>query len=867
MPPKKKTSTTRKKATTTKKKVVAKKSTKKPKAKKAQTKKTTAKRKKVEKKPVEPISFGLLQHEIDELLENHYQEQSNKKIESTIAKELAQFLPDNEKVSTKKTTSNHTDILVKSTHRNHSPFVLDLSELIEKKRLAEAKKHLVRDFFIHKTAKQVEPEQRVETPVIREVPKMVVIEKQEVVKVVVAKKEKVESIEDQFTQQPWYYSFNLPINWHRSIIVYLMICLMIIAPIKVFSYYSELKETKEEVMNFAQTAYEDLKVANKAIADQDFGAADENFNAANSNFAQATEKIDAIGTEIKTLVNIIPTSGANLADAEYLLQIGEDVSTLGNDLVKITEAFQKNEDAKITDRLSFLQENIETTLPKLQKIKLNLNKIREQAIPEDKIEMFIKMKDYFSVILADLEELNRFSTTMNEILGKDRTQRYLFVFQNNNEIRPTGGFMGSMALADIDRGEITNLEIPGGGIYQMQGQLLENKIAPYPMQLINARWELQDSNWFPDFPTSAEKIRWFYEKSGGPTVDGVIAINVSLVPNLLDLLGPIALPEYGKVLNSSNFVNELQWAVEYEYDREENKPKQIISDMAPILLDKIFSAKGEDLLSVIKTFKTSLDEKDIQMYFRNEGVQTKIASYNWTGELKQTSRDYLSIVDTNIGGYKTDAYIDQNYDLSSEIKDSGEIVNTLKITRTHNGNKTDTFANKSNIDFVRIYTPKGSQLISATGFSNITSTNFNKPEKHWTEDEDLLRVQGSIWVEPNSKTQVNNEFDKTVFANWIQTDVGETSEIIITYKLPFKINFDKDSSLFELFSKKENSSFHSLYLQKQSGKQNTTYQVNIKLPKNKTINWAYPEQLDIDGEYINLSTALKQDALVSFVLE
>lgn len=863
MPAKKKTSTTKKK-TTAKKKVVAKKSTKKPKAKKAPVKKTTAKRKKTVKKAVEPISFGLLQHEIDELLENHYQEQSNKKLENTIAKELAQYLPDNEKVTTKKTTSNHTDILVKNTHRNHSPFVLDLSELIEKKKLAEAKKHLVRDFFINKATKEIEPEEILEKPIKRQTPKVVVVEKQEVVKV---KRVKPESIQDQFTQQPWYYQFNLPINWHRSIIVYLMICLMIIAPIKVFSYYSELKETKTEVMNFAQTAYEDLKVANQAIANKDFDTANQNFNDANSNFSQATEKIDAIGTEIKTLVNIVPTNGANLADAEYLLQIGEDVSTIGNDLVKITEAFAKDEDAKITDRLSFLQENIEVALPKLQNIKLNLNKIREQAIPEDKVEMFNTIRDYFSVILADLEELNRFSTTMNEILGKDRTQRYLFVFQNNNEIRATGGFMGSMALADIDRGEITNLEIPGGGIYQMQGQLLENKIAPYPMQLINAKWELQDSNWFPDFPTSAEKVRWFYEKSGGPTVDGVIAINVSLVPNLLDLLGPISLPEYGKVLNSSNFVNELQWAVEYEYDREENKPKQIISDMAPILLEKIFGAKGEDLLSVIKTFKTSLDQKDIQMYFRNEAIQTKISSYNWTGELKQSSRDYLSIIDTNIGGYKTDAYIDQNYDLSSEIKENGEIINTLKITRTHNGNLTDTFANKSNIDFVRVYTPKGSQLISATGFSNITSTHFNKPEKHWTEDEDLMRIQGAIWVEPNSKTQVNNEFDKTVFANWIQTDVGETSEVIITYKLPFKINLDNKADAFELFNKKENSSFHSLYLQKQSGKQNTTYQVNIKLPKNKTITWAYPEQLDIDSEYINLNTALKEDALVSFVIE
>ena len=831
MPPKKQKSTAKKKATATKKKVVTKKSTQKPiRTKKAPINKITAKKKQKITKAVESISFGLLQHEIDELLENHYQEQSNKKLENTIAKELAQYLPDNEQVITKKITSKHTDIIVKHTHRNHSPFVLDLSELIEKKHLAETKKHLVRDFFVHKTTRKIEPEEILTTPEKTGRPKIVTIEKQESVKAVIAPEEKTESTERQFTQQSWYYHFNLPINWHRQIIVYLMICLMVIAPIKVFSYYSELQETKEDVMNYAQTAYEDLKIANSAISNKDFTTANNNFSEANNNFSQATAKINGISTKIKTLINLIPTNGANLADAEYLLQIGEEASTIGGDFVKITEAFQKDDNAKITDRLVFLQENIAETLPKLQNIKLNLNKIRQQAIPEDKREMFNQIRDYFTIILSDLEELNRFSTTMNEILGKDRTQRYLFIFQNNNEIRPTGGFMGSFALVDIDRGEITNLEIPGGGIYQMQGQLLENKISPYPMQLINARWELQDANWFADFPTSAEKIRWFYEKSGGPTVDGVIALNVSIVPTLLDLLGPISLPEYGKVLNSENFVNELQWAVEHEYDRVENKPKQIISDMAPILLEKI-------------------------------------SSYNWTGELKQSSKDYLAIIDTNIGGYKTDAFIDQSYELTSEIKESGEIINTLKITRTHKGNPSDSFANKSNIDFVRIYTPKGSQLISATGFSNITSTNFNKPEKHWTEDTDLMRIQGAIWIEPNSKTRVNNEFDKTVFSNWIQTDVGETSEITIQYKLPFTLNTKTETNLFNLFSKKENSSFHSLYLQKQSGKQNTTYQINIKLPKDKKTAWFYPEKLDIDHEYLNLKTNLKEDTLISFVLE
>lgn len=861
----------RKKTSTIKKKTPARKTqkTKATKSRKTKTKISAPKKPQKTKKEIsaiiDPISFGLLQHEIDELLDAHHKALSDKNLEINITKELAKLLPKTEKVTEVKDSKNHTDIVVRSaTARDHSPFVLDLSDLIEKKKRAEEKKHLVRNFFQQKANGEIKEEEiiPIEKPTIA-----IIEEKEEVVTVVTPKKERKESIEDQFTSAPWYYNFNLPINWHRTIIVYLMICLMIVAPIKVFSYYSELQETKSEVMNYAQNAYEDLKLANRAVLNEEFGSAQENFTSAGTNFTQAADKIASINTEVQALLKIIPMNGANLADAEYLLQIGETVAVLGNDLVNLTSEFKTKDSATITERISFVQQNLSVLLPKLQNVQINLNKIRIEAIPEDKQESFLKIKNYFNIVYSDLEELNRFSTTMNIILGENSLQRYLFVFQNNNEIRPTGGFMGSLALVDIDQGEITNMEIPGGGIYYLQGQLLENKIAPYPIQLINSRWEMQDANWFPDFPTSAEKIRWFYEHSGGPTVDGVLAFNVSIVPKLLEVLGPIEMPEYGKILTPENFVDELQWAVEYEYDHEENNPKQIISDMAPKLIEKIFSAQGDKLIEVLQILKTSLNEKDVQMYFRNEAVQNKISSYGWTGEIKQSSRDYLAIIDTNIGGYKTDAYIDQNYEIASEIQKNGEIINTLKITRTHNGSD-NIFGNKSNVDFVRVYVPQGSQLLSATGFSNITSTNFDAIDKTWEEDEDLLKIQGALWIDPVSKTQVNNEFGKTVFGNWIQTDVGETSEVVIKYKLPFKLELkNSNNGLFNVFNKKQASTFHSLFLQKQSGKQNTTYQVSIKLPDNKKLNWSYPENLDIDNDRINLATSLNEDALISFVLE
>ncbi|EKD22817.1 MAG: hypothetical protein ACD_83C00258G0001, partial [uncultured bacterium] len=367
--------------------------------------------------------------------------------------------------------------------------------------------------------------------------------------------------------------------------------------------------------------------------------------------------------------------------------------------------------------------------------------------------------------------------------------------------------------------------------------------------------------------TSAEKVRWFYEKSSGPTTDGVIALNASLVPKILEIVGPIAAPKYGKLLTAENFITETQNTVEFGYDKAENKPKQILADIAPTLLEKMFSLKGEDLVKMISVLKSGLNEKDIQLYFHNEALQEKFTSYNWTGAIKDTSRDYLSIINANIRGYKTDAVIEQTYSLNSVIAENSEITNTLKITRTHNGDPSDPLSGKSNVNYVRIYTPEGSQIISATGFSDIPSISFEPIEDYWTEDADLTRIQGKVWIEPNSKTQINNEFGKTVFGNWIQTDPGETSEVVITYKLPFRFKFNESNGLLDFLSKKTNSTFHSLYIQKQSGTQNTTFQVAMHLPENRKISWTYPSNLDLDIDTLNYKTNLQKDNLIAFVAE
>jgi hypothetical protein len=800
------------------------------------------------------IDSSFLQHEIDHIVETAKPEETVEEIKQEVIQKLREELPSTEKVSAQiNPKRNHdVEIIVRNTSHtgSHSPYVLDLSEMIAKKRREEEKKQKVRTFLSPpKTSR-----------------KIILAESKTPVMITAPKKEKIKPLKIKIKPEKLVTKFQLPSRWHRSVLAYSLLCLLLVIPIKGFSYYQNLQESQAQIVEYATSAYQDLKVASGALSDNHFNTADEQFGKAKNNFTDAEKELNKLNIVLKTILKVIPTDGANVADAEYLLDTGKQLSRLGQELTGAITAFSSKKEAPLVDKISYFQDNLKKIIPKLTLINNNLQKTRPEAIPEDKQEAFQTIKTYVSALTNDIKELSSLSDSLYEILGRDNQRRYLFVFQNNNEMRPTGGFIGSFALVDIDRGEIKRIEIPGGGSYSVQGQLSEKVVAPYPLHLVNARWEMQDANWFPDFPTSAQKIKWFYEKSGGPTVDGVIAMNASLIPKLLEITEPIDLPAYGKTLSASNFIEETQKAVEFEYDKTKNKPKQILADLAPELLKKIFDAQGEDLLKIVKVFKSGLDEKNIQLYFENEGAQEKFASYNWTGQMKDSSKDFLAIVNTNIRGYKTDAYIKQDISLVSDIADNGEITNTLTITREHTGSWKKTFDRQSNINFLRVYVPSGSKLLSAQGFSELPKSAFEPADPDWKTDTFLEKIQGKIWVEPDSNTFVNNEFNKTVFGNWIQTDPGEKQTIVISYKLPFTLTKNPDKQWFEFFKNKTSKPFYSLFLQKQSGTENANYNITINLPSNHQFAWLYPAKINQTEKTIKYQTNLSKDELMAFLL-
>jgi hypothetical protein len=398
--------------------------------------------------------------------------------------------------------------------------------------------------------------------------------------------------------------------------------------------------------------------------------------------------------------------------------------------------------------------------------------------------------------------------------------------------------MGSVAEITVDRGEIKRVRVPGGGPYDLRSELREHVAPPGPLQLIASRWEFQDANWFPDFAATADKIRWFWSRSGQPTVDGVVAVNSTLLEKLLAFTGPIDMPEYGKTLTAENVLFETQKAVELEYDKTENAPKKIIGDLFPLVLKQLREVPAERAPELLAVFADALRSKDVQIWLTRPEEQEQVARFGWLGRLPPASGDALAIVEANIAGQKTDTSIEESVLHEVEIAEDGSIIDTVTLTRTHKAAKGELFRGVNNVSYVRFYVPEGSQLLAAEGFHPPSAGLFKNIPPEEGQDPHLASL-----IQPQGQSQgltVTREFGRTAFGGWLQLEPGVTSVTKLRYRLPMTA-FDITRRLNPADGSASGRPAYLGLLTSQSGKAGRALEIRVTYPEQWRVAWPSPD--------------------------
>jgi hypothetical protein len=530
--------------------------------------------------------------------------------------------------------------------------------------------------------------------------------------------------------------------------------------------------------------------------------------------------------------------------AAALAQVSRDLSPF---LANQVDPFNENSEVNLVDVLESLDDSLAALRTELEEFKEAYERLPTWLAPVDGAQL-TAIDTTLEMGQASLEDIEKYVEVTKELVGSDTKKTYLFIFQNNQEARATGGFIGTFGLLTIDKGVVESLDIKE--IYNPDGQLRDKIVAPEPIQELTPRWFLRDSNWFPDFPKSSEKIMDFYEKTGGPTVDGIISLTPTVIERFLRITGDIEMPEYGITVNSDNFLLVTQYQTSVAYDKEENKPKQFVADLAPILLNRILSPQG-DLGELANLVGQAIEEKHMLFYLNNEDKQELLSDLGVTGEIRQTNGDYLMVVNSNIGGMKTDGVMreDINHQVRQQI--DGSFINTVTITRTHKGGNTEyEWWNDENINFMRVYVPQGSKLIRAEGFDyRPRDPLMNERIAGFTRDNDIRSLESNQIEYPEYDLVEQSDSGRTVFAGWVVTPPQQERTVVLEYELPFK---------------KRN--WYSLVTQKQHGSLSTNYTFDFDSARRSPRVFDSSFDVTPESDTIQASTILRTDQAIGIEL-
>lgn len=356
-----------------------------------------------------------------------------------------------------------------------------------------------------------------------------------------------------------------------------------------------------------------------------------------------------------------------------------------------------------------------------------------------------------------------------EIMGANgETKKYLILFQNNNELRPTGGFLTAYSIVTIADGKVTPEK--SDDIYELD-QKFQSRIA-IPATLgkyltTEKYWNLRDMNIDPDFAASMTTfLENYQEVKGEPQdIDGIIAIDTKVLTDLIDVLGPVSVPGYGDF--STELDNEYQ-APQIVVALSEiiTKPtpyiradrKGILGPMMKAILEKVYSAQKEQFPQLFQLIIDDIAGRHVQAYFLDEEFQAAADKIDLSGKMiaAPSGEDFLAIVDANLGGAKSNLFIDYGVEQTILPPSDGVLEKQVVINYRNSraGDNCDLEAgelclNATNNDWNRIYLPLGAELISAKGY---------KGEPTVYEENGFTVIDGFFALSPNSTAKIDLQY-------------------------------------------------------------------------------------------------------------
>ncbi len=379
----------------------------------------------------------------------------------------------------------------------------------------------------------------------------------------------------------------------------------------------------------------------------------------------------------------------------------------------------------------------------------------------------LEIKNRINAILSQLpfiktqeEQFLAYVRLLAWAFSPEYSRKFLVVVQNQNRARATGGFIETYGAFTIERGALSRAVFDTA--YNLDGQLQAKVIPPRQLQDTATSWSMRNANWFLDFPTSARAIADFYQKSGGGEVDGVIALNKNLLREIMRIVDPSA---------SFAIMNE---------------------DAFKLIVEKIFALPADKLSAVLNMMRDALIQKNGIVWLADREYEKMIVAWGWGGAItSQADADYTAVaLHMRDAEDKTHGPLKQDMLKHTKIMDNGDILNTVALELKEE--KTASLEESGDtLYYVKLYVPKGSTLIAASGgLKHVITPHIDYAREYFMPNEDVYASESAFVEDSANAVQIFNESGKTVFGAWVNVG-AESAKLLYHYTLPLSVRETK----------------------------------------------------------------------------
>ncbi len=586
-----------------------------------------------------------------------------------------------------------------------------------------------------------------------------------------------------------------------------LVVLIAIAVLTVFTIVLPAKKT----MDSAKKAYSQATLAVDAIKKQNVELASDELTKTKIELENTKKDLDSMG-----YLKYVPIANWYYADATHLLNAGFSGLEAARILVESVEPYAdvlglKGQGSFVMGsaevRIQTAVKTMDKVTPKIDEVVVKLEEVKKEVDSIDvnrypsffggdkirnSLDTFKNLTDNGVTIISDAAPLIK---VLPKLLGEPEEKKYLVIFQNDKELRPTGGFMTAYAIFRIDGG-IIHVD-SSSDIYELDNKISGKKAAPEPLKTYMPKvplLNLRDTNLSPDFIKSMEEFNKLYDKSPGPDVDGIIAIDTHVLVSVMEILGEINVggttftTEIDKRCNCPQVIYALEEYADRPVGYERTNRKSIIGDLMYAIMNKAFSSSPKLYWGpLFQSILSETSEKHVLFYMYDKEAQKGIDSLNASGRILPFDGDYFHLNEANFGGAKSNMYVSESVKHEYDVKDDGTITKTVTVSYKNPYAPSDCNLERGGLclnailrNYFRFYVPKGSELVNSKG-----------SEVKMTTSEDL---------------------GKTVFDGFMTVRPEGAATVTITYKLPFKL---------------EKGSVLPVMIQKQPGTSDFEYSINL----------------------------------------